>query len=123
MPILVSLSLLTCGPSYTFGDDRISVSTQTADAKSNILDNLVSDAVSKPRINAQLPSGVRYYDVINGDASGLSVEEGGSVQFLWSLRRSNGYFVDASSNYGDEPFIYKVGNLSCLRYMIRSDYI
>jgi FKBP-type peptidyl-prolyl cis-trans isomerase len=26
------------------------------------------------------------------------------------LRRSNGYFVDASSNYGDEPFIYKVGN-------------
>ena len=40
--------------------------------------------------------------------------EGKTVQFQWVLRRSNGYFVDASSNYGEapgEPFIYKVGNL------------
>ena len=38
------------------------------------------------------------------------------MSFEWVLRRSNGYFVDASSNYGTpesggEPFIYKVGNL------------
>lgn len=26
------------------------------------------------------------------------------------LRRSNGYFVDSSANYNNEPFIYKVGN-------------
>ena len=55
-----------------------------------------------------LPSGVRYFDYVVGD--GAEVQEGKSVQFQWVLRRSNGYFVDASSNYGDEPFIYKVGN-------------
>jgi len=37
-------------------------------------------------------------------------EVGKTVQFQWVLRRSNGYFVDASSNYDNEPFIYKVGN-------------
>eukprot|EP01039_Chlorochromonas_danica_P011006 gene11007-12254_t len=55
-----------------------------------------------------LPSGVDYYDVIEGD--GDKVEEGKSVQFLWVLRRANGYFVDSSKRYGDEPFIYRVGN-------------
>ena len=56
----------------------------------------------------RLPSGVQYFDYVVGD--GAEVQEGKSVQFQWVLRRSNGYFVDASSNYGDEPFIYKVGN-------------
>eukprot|EP00600_Ochromonadales_sp_CCMP1393_P005863 CAMPEP_0174962242 /NCGR_PEP_ID=MMETSP0004_2-20121128/4677_1 /TAXON_ID=420556 /ORGANISM="Ochromonas sp., Strain CCMP1393" /LENGTH=160 /DNA_ID=CAMNT_0016210757 /DNA_START=334 /DNA_END=816 /DNA_ORIENTATION=- len=57
-----------------------------------------------------LPSGVQYFDVAVGE-EGPAVEEGRTVQLLWVLRRSNGYFVDASSNYGDEPFIYRVGNL------------
>ena len=29
---------------------------------------------------------------------------------MLNIYRSNGYFVDASSNYDNEPFIYKVGN-------------
>lgn len=32
------------------------------------------------------------------------------MQFQWVLRRSNGYFVDSSANYNNEPFIYRVGN-------------
>ena len=61
----------------------------------------------------KLTSGVELNDVKIGD--GAVAEEGKTVQFLWVLRRSNGYFVDASSNYQladgtDEPFIYKVGN-------------
>lgn len=32
------------------------------------------------------------------------------MQFLWVLRRSNGYFVDSSKNYNNEPFIYRSGN-------------
>lgn len=60
------------------------------------------------RLPVKLPSGVQYFDYVDGD--GAEVQEGRTVQFQWVLRRSNGYFVDASSNYGDEPFIYKVGN-------------
>ena len=56
----------------------------------------------------RLPSGVQYFDVKAG--TGPAAEEGKTVQFQWVLRRSNGYFVDASSNYDNEPFIYKVGN-------------
>jgi hypothetical protein len=48
-------------------------------------------------------NGLQYYDVREGD--GPIVEEGKSVQFLWVLRRYNGYFVDASSNYDNTPFI------------------
>eukprot|EP01041_Mallomonas_annulata_P005970 gene5970-12043_t len=58
--------------------------------------------------NVQLPSGLIYYDNKIGD--GAAAEEGKTVQFQWVLRRSNGYFVDASSNYNNEPFIYRVGN-------------
>lgn len=57
----------------------------------------------------KLPSGVEYFDAILGEGSDV-VKDGSSVQFQWVLRRSNGYFVDASSNYDSEPFIYKVGN-------------
>lgn len=64
------------------------------------------EAVKKTAV--KLPSGVQYFDYVDGD--GAEVQEGKTVQFQWVLRRSNGYFVDASSNYGDEPFIYKVGN-------------
>lgn len=56
----------------------------------------------------KLPSGVEYFDVKIGDGNVADV--GKTVQFQWVLRRSNGYFVDASSNYDNEPFIYKVGN-------------
>jgi FKBP-type peptidyl-prolyl cis-trans isomerase len=64
------------------------------------------EAVKKTAV--KLPSGVTYFDYVDGE--GAEVQEGKTVQFQWVLRRSNGYFVDASSNYGDEPFIYKVGN-------------
>jgi FKBP-type peptidyl-prolyl cis-trans isomerase len=64
--------------------------------------NVITTAVTK------LPSGVQFFDVKVGD--GNQAEVGKTVQFQWVLRRSNGYFVDASSNYNDEPFIYKVGN-------------
>jgi len=60
------------------------------------------------RKSIKLDSGVQYFDYVIGE--GAEVQEGKTVQFQWVLRRSNGYFVDASSNYGDEPFIYKVGN-------------
>lgn len=58
-----------------------------------------------------LSSGVQYYDLREGTEGTIPVENGRTVQFLWSLRRSNGYFVDSSANYDNEPFIYKVGNL------------
>jgi len=54
-----------------------------------------------------LASGVQYFDAVEG--TGKEATNGKSVQFEWVLRRSNGYFVDSSDNYG-EPFIYKVGN-------------
>ena len=54
-----------------------------------------------------LPDGVQYFDAVEG--TGKEAGEGNSVQFEWVLRRSNGYFVDSSNNYG-EPFIYKIGN-------------
>jgi FKBP-type peptidyl-prolyl cis-trans isomerase len=63
---------------------------------------------ARPKI-VTLPSGVQYFDYDLGTGSDV-VTEGKTVQFQWVLRRSNGYFVDASSNYDDEPFIYKVGN-------------
>lgn len=59
----------------------------------------------------KLESGVEYFDAVEG--TGKAAEEGKTVQFQWVLRRSNGYFVDSSDNYGGEggePFIYKVGN-------------
>lgn len=43
----------------------------------------------------KLPSGVQYFDYVVGEGS-ETVSEGKSVQFQWVLRRSNGYFVDAS---------------------------
>jgi len=64
---------------------------------------------SQQKKTVTLPSGVKYYDEVIGD--GLEATEGRSVQFQWVLRRSNGYFVDSSANYGSEPFVYKVGNL------------
>ena len=44
-------------------------------------------------------SGLEYSDVKLDE--GPKALAGKSVQFQWVLRRSNGYFVDASSNYGD----------------------
>lgn len=56
-----------------------------------------------------LENGVQYFDAVVGD--GPVAEAGKSVQFQWVIRRTNGYFVDASSNYANEPFIYRVGDL------------
>ena len=65
---------------------------------------------SKQKKTISLLSGVKYYDEVVGD--GPEANEGKSVQFQWVLRRSNGYFVDSSANYGSDPFVYKVGNLN-----------
>ena len=85
-----------------------------ADVASSTTESLRNENIATPRADSAsrtvtLPSGVQYFDVQVG-TDGPVAEEGRSVQFLWVLRRSNGYFVDASSNYNNEPFIYKVGN-------------
>lgn len=74
-----------------------------------VLEQPVGAPMPERSPNVKLESGLQYYDATVGD--GAVVEEGKTVQFQWVLRRQNGYFVDASSNYGSEPFIYKVGNL------------
>ncbi len=54
-----------------------------------------------------LPSGVQFFDIVEG--SGEEAKEGKSVTLQWVLRDSRGYFVESSK--GSEPFIYRVGNL------------
>jgi FKBP-type peptidyl-prolyl cis-trans isomerase FkpA len=71
---------------------------------------LSSPPVRADRPIVTLPDGLTYFDYVVGTGPDVA-DEGKTVQFQWVLRRSNGYFVDASSNYNDEPFIYKVGNL------------
>jgi hypothetical protein len=80
-----------------------------------VMQEPVNLAPAAPRKQVvKLPSGVNYFDAVEG--SGKTAEEGKTVQFQWVLRRSNGYFVDSSDNYGTtaagggEAFIYKVGN-------------
>ena len=55
-----------------------------------------------------LPSGVRFIDIVQG--KGEEAVDGRSVSLQWVLRRSNGYFVDASSEHNFDPFVYKVGD-------------
>jgi len=84
--------------------------------QTDVLENKAAEILS-PQSTSQrsgrdfitLPSGVKYYDFVEG--TGDVAEVGKSVQFQWVLRRSNGYFVDSSAVYGNEPFIYKVGNV------------
>uniref|UniRef100_A0A7S0CE61 peptidylprolyl isomerase n=1 Tax=Proboscia inermis TaxID=420281 RepID=A0A7S0CE61_9STRA len=54
-----------------------------------------------------LPSGVSYQDLRLGD--GDVVSEGKRVNIQWSLKRSNGYSIDSSSNNDSVPFIFIVG--------------
>ena len=70
------------------------------------------------RAVVKLPDGVQYFDVKVGD--GATADEGKSVQFQWVLRRSNGYFVDSSANYDNEPFVYRVGNT---KKVIKGHYV
>jgi len=49
-----------------------------------------------------------YVDLRPG--SGDVVEEGKRVNVQWVLKRSNGYFVDSSSNNDGVPFIFTVGD-------------
>lgn len=79
-------------------------------AARDILANQGGSAENQQQKTITLPSGIKYYDEVTGD--GAEASEGKSVQFQWVLRRSNGYFVDSSANYGSEPFVYKVGNLN-----------
>jgi FKBP-type peptidyl-prolyl cis-trans isomerase len=55
----------------------------------------------------KLPSGVSYQDLRYGD--GVSVDDGKRVNIQWSLKRSNGYSIDSSSNHDGVPFIFTVG--------------
>ena len=54
-----------------------------------------------------LPSGVSSQDLRVGD--GDEVTEGKRVNIQWVLKRSNGYFIDSSSNNDGVPFIFTVG--------------
>uniref|UniRef100_A0A7S4J203 peptidylprolyl isomerase n=1 Tax=Odontella aurita TaxID=265563 RepID=A0A7S4J203_9STRA len=65
-------------------------------------------AVPEESQQIQLPSGVMYVDLRPG--SGDVVEEGKRVNVQWVLKRSNGYFVDSSSNNDGVPFIFTVGD-------------
>jgi len=55
----------------------------------------------------KLPSGVKYVDLRIG--SGEDVVDGKRVNIQWSLKRSNGYFVDSSAQNDGVPFIFTVG--------------
>lgn len=55
----------------------------------------------------KLPSGVSYQDLRYGE--GVSVDDGKRVNIQWSLKRSNGYSIDSSSNHDGVPFIFTVG--------------
>eukprot|EP00591_Stephanopyxis_turris_P005238 CAMPEP_0195523226 /NCGR_PEP_ID=MMETSP0794_2-20130614/22144_1 /TAXON_ID=515487 /ORGANISM="Stephanopyxis turris, Strain CCMP 815" /LENGTH=169 /DNA_ID=CAMNT_0040653161 /DNA_START=240 /DNA_END=749 /DNA_ORIENTATION=+ len=56
----------------------------------------------------ELPSGVMYEDLREGD--GEQVVEGKRVNVQWVLKRSNGYFVDSSAKNDGVPFIFVVGD-------------
>lgn len=101
---LASAILTPTGKGLTIDSASAASLTQSSTVSSIML--AADDSAVKKTVT--LPSGVQYFDVTEGE--GQPAEEGKTVQFLWVLRRSNGYFVDASSNYGDEPFIYRVGN-------------
>jgi hypothetical protein len=69
--------------------------------------------------SVRTPSGLEYFDVEVG--TGPEIAQGKTVQFQWVLRRSNGYFVDSSANYGTEggePFIYRVGQKDPLKVRV-----
>ena len=55
----------------------------------------------------KLSSGVSYQDLRFGE--GLDVDVGKRVNIQWSLKRSNGYSIDSSSNHDGVPFIFTVG--------------
>ena len=101
----LGLSLLTASP------DMVLAARTNPEAME--LRRVLEEPVQAPAAEVKtksvtLPNGVQLFDAVLGD--GPSAEEGKSVQFQWVLRRANGYFIDASSNYNSEPFIYKVGN-------------
>ena len=79
-------------------------------AMTRVIDDSTTDTIKSKSSNVILPSGEKYFDEIVGKGD-VAVEKGRTVQFLWVLRRPNGYFVDSSSNYNNEPVIYRVGNM------------
>jgi FKBP-type peptidyl-prolyl cis-trans isomerase len=62
----------------------------------------------------KLPSGVIYADVVqppkSSSSSNVVVQPGSKVNLQWVLRRSNGYFVDASQLHDSVPFVFTVGD-------------
>jgi hypothetical protein len=105
--LLNSLSVVSLGSLFLMGPQEV----RAIDVLNEVIapaDSLRSDKASSfTQTTVILPSGVKYYDAIVG--SGPAAKEGSTVQFVWVLRRSNGYFVDSNADF--EPFIYKVGNL------------
>lgn len=59
----------------------------------------------------KLPSGVTYQDLRRGTGD-ITVREGMKINLQWSLKRSNGYFVDSSEKNDGVPFIFTVGDTS-----------
>ncbi|CAJ1942338.1 unnamed protein product [Cylindrotheca closterium] len=55
----------------------------------------------------RFPSGVSIQDFRPGD--GEAAAEGKRVNIQWSLKRSNGYSVDSSTNNNSVPFIFVIG--------------
>ena len=55
----------------------------------------------------RLPSGVSVQDLRPGD--GEAAVEGKRVNIQWSLKRSNGYSIDSSTNNDSAPFIFVIG--------------
>ena len=104
--LAISGGMLTPEPVLASNPDAI-------DIKRAMEEPAQAPSLAKTSKNVRLPSGVEYYDAAVGQ--GGTVEEGKTVQFQWVLRRTNGYFVDSSANYGTEEggeaFIYRVGNL------------
>lgn len=81
------------------------------EANAEIYDN--GPNVQTPII--KLPSGVSYQDLrlASSDNDGYGDKQakiGDRVNIQWVLKRSNGYYIDASSNDDGLPFIFTVGS-------------
>ena len=66
------------------------------------------NGVVPPEAYIKLPSGVTYADLRIGNGEEAVV--GKKVNMQWVLRRSNGYYVEASKDNDSVPFIFKVGD-------------
>lgn len=66
------------------------------------------NGVVPPESYVKLPSGVTYADLRVGNGEEAIVGKKANLQ--WVLRRSNGYYVEASKDNDSVPFIFNVGD-------------